>query len=239
MQRRIANRRSLVARDVPQDLKAFVRGRFKMSWTAYVLSFGVPYLGLKRTSDWSKRKVVDEIRRWKDEGHELNFYAVRRTYGSLLRPAKKFFGSWDRALRAAGLNPDDHKKWRPTPWTETKAAAWVRQQVRSGRSLCARDVPQDLRNFVKNHLGMSWTAFVEARGIEYPGLKRRTDWTKQKVLDEIRERQAQGRRLNVGAMGRESAALLRQAEKFFGDWDAACLAAGIGVQRLRPAMRQT
>jgi hypothetical protein len=65
------------------------------------------------------------------------------------------------------------------------------------------------------------TDFVESLGIPYPGVKKRLDWTEQKLLDEIRRWQAEGHRLNYKAVHCEYQALIHQARKFFGSWDRA------------------
>lgn len=52
--------------------------------------------------DWTKAKVLKEIRAWKRKGHHMNYRAFKQDYQALLQLAKKFFGSWDRARTAAG-----------------------------------------------------------------------------------------------------------------------------------------
>jgi hypothetical protein len=59
------------------------------------------YPGIKKRRDWSKTKLLSEIRRWKRTGHRLNYRAVAETYQALIHQARKFFGSWDRARAAA------------------------------------------------------------------------------------------------------------------------------------------
>lgn len=49
-----------------------------MSWVEFLASLGIPYPGIKRRRDWTRQLLIAEIRRWRDEGHRLNFKAVRR-----------------------------------------------------------------------------------------------------------------------------------------------------------------
>jgi hypothetical protein len=59
------------------------------------------YLGVKKRRDWTRRKVLAEIRRLKAEGSRVNYRAVKDTYQALLHQARKYFGSWDAARAAA------------------------------------------------------------------------------------------------------------------------------------------
>jgi hypothetical protein len=98
---RVARRRSLLARDVPSDLRSFVHKRLGLGWADFLESLGIPYPGIKKRRDWTPAKVLSEIKRWRREGHALNYRAVKDSYQALLQQAKKYFGSWDRARAAA------------------------------------------------------------------------------------------------------------------------------------------
>jgi hypothetical protein len=103
VRRRLATGRPILARNAPRDLHEFVRRRLRKSWTDFVESLGVPYPGIKKRRDWTESKVLAEIRRQKAEGRPLNHSQVKRDYQALLHQARKFFGSWDGALAAAGV----------------------------------------------------------------------------------------------------------------------------------------
>jgi hypothetical protein len=68
-----------------------------------VESLGLPFPGIRKRRDWTKQKLLEEIRQWKAEGHRLNYQAVKCEYQALIHQARKFFGSWDRARAAAGV----------------------------------------------------------------------------------------------------------------------------------------
>lgn len=139
---------------------------------------------------------------------------------------KHFPKSWGKALRAAGLDPDQHKMPRG-PWDEPAAASWVQERLGKRQSILARDVPLDLSHFVWRRLGKGWADFVGALGIAYPGLKKRRDWTEVKLVAEIRRWTAAGNPLNYRAVADNYQALIHQARKFFGSWDRARAAAGV------------
>jgi hypothetical protein len=97
------NRKSILARDVPPDLLDFVYKRLGTGWADFVESLGIPYPGVKKRRDWSKKVLLSEIRRWKAERRRLNYRAVRYEYQALILQARKYYGSWDRARAAAGV----------------------------------------------------------------------------------------------------------------------------------------
>jgi hypothetical protein len=140
--------------------------------------------------------------------------------------ASRHLGSWGKALREAGFDPKEHRKLR-TRWTREKAADWVWKRLRGGPSILARDVPPDLLCFVWKNPKIGWTDFVESLGVPYPGIKKRRDWTKAKVLSEIRRWDTEGHPLNHRAVADTYAALVHQARKFFGSWARARAKAGV------------
>jgi hypothetical protein len=98
-----ARGRCLLARAAPRELKGFVYRRLHTTWPEFVESVGVAYPGIRKRYDWTKSALLSEIRRWKAEGNKLNYKSVQSAYQALIHQSRKFFGSWDRALAAAGV----------------------------------------------------------------------------------------------------------------------------------------
>jgi hypothetical protein len=198
------------------------------TWQAAVEEAGLTYEEVSGVRRWSRRRVIERIRKLAADGVCLHATYIKRHYHFLYRAAIKLFpSSWSRALRAAGLSPADHRMPRGD-WNRSKAEDWVRKQAARKRSLFAKDAPRGLSMFVHRHIGMSWGDYLESLGIRYPGIKRCRDWTKRKLVEhklveQIRRRHAEGHRLSY----RENKALVHQARKFFGSWDKALAAAGI------------
>src|SRR5258708_20101761 len=72
VRKRIDKGLSVLARDVPRDLRGFVVDALKTNWTQFVESLGIPYPGIKKRRDWSSDALIAEIRRWAAEGHPTN-----------------------------------------------------------------------------------------------------------------------------------------------------------------------
>jgi len=104
VKRRIAQGRSLLSLDAPQDLLKFVRVNYHKGWIAFVESFGIPYPGIKkRRNYWTRDIVLEEVRRWNEAGHPTNYSAMEREYYALVKQGVKLFGTWDAARAAAGV----------------------------------------------------------------------------------------------------------------------------------------
>jgi hypothetical protein len=218
--------RSLRGHHVPTRL-CLAAGRYFGSWRAAVEKAGFDYEKVTGVRHWSPQKVIEAIQELAQRGVPLSATYVERHHAFLHTAAiKQFPRSWAKALRAAGLDPDEHKKRRGT-WDRPRAESWVRRRHARGWSILARDAPTDLVHFVYRRLKTTWPEFVESLNIVYPGIKKRRDWTKQKLLAEIRRRHAEGRPLSYKAVQREHQALIHQARKFYGSWDRAVAAARV------------
>jgi Homing endonuclease associated repeat len=101
VRRRVARKQSVLARDVPADLLGFVYRHLNVGWADFVESLGVPYPGVKKRRDWSKKTLIEAIRQRDRAGKPMNYRAVADSEQALIHQARKYFPSWDRALAAA------------------------------------------------------------------------------------------------------------------------------------------
>ena len=75
-------------------------------WRAAVKSLGLESELPKR---WSEQGVIDAIRHRRAAGHLM--YKTCAEDKSLFRAGIKYFGSWESALRAAGINETARQRW--------------------------------------------------------------------------------------------------------------------------------
>jgi len=218
--------RSLRQKRVP--VRVYMAGRrFFGTWQAAVECAGLNYEEVTGVRRWTAEKVIAAIRERAERGAPLSATAVKAHAPALFRAAMRQFPcSWAKALQAAGIDPAEHKVRRGR-WDRRGAEDWVRTRQAKGRSILGHDAPRDLLDFVRQRLRTTWTDFVDSLGIPYPGIKKRRDWTREKLLEEIRRWQAEGHQLNYKAVQEEYQALIHQARKFFGSWDRARAAAGV------------
>lgn len=209
------------------------------SWSAALGAVGIdPSHGAN--SPWgkaNKRDILAEIRRRKYARRSLRSGTVwGEKWGQpLVRRASDLFGSWNAALRAAGIEPQGgYSRWA----TADKAAvlAEIRRRKRTGESLRSSKVAKEkwgraLRNRTEKLFGF-WNAALRAAGIE--PAKENSPWPKANkaaVLAEIRRRKRAGESLQTTKIesGKWGNPLINRTKALFGSWAAALIAAGVDL----------
>jgi hypothetical protein len=69
----------------------------------------------KRLPGWNRRKIISVLSRMHRSRESLAYGRMRREFPALLSAAEAHFGSWGKALYAAGIDPNlyfVHHKWR-------------------------------------------------------------------------------------------------------------------------------
>ncbi len=126
------------------------------------------------------------------------------------------FGSWNAALRAAGLKPThDRRRWtREQVLTALRADAERQGRTPTSKQWERRPATRPGYNAVRKHFG-SWNAAIEAAGLVPEDPK----WTRDTVLHALRELERElGRQPTSGDLP------LRQMviKRTLGSWAAAC-----------------
>lgn len=122
--------------------------RFFGSWNSALKACGIPPIKTSYNKFWSKTLIAESIRRLHRDGHPLTVISIwrdrtrktsrslnevtgRKTTGSSLHDAaRRYFGSWDNALKHAGINSEDIKE-RPF-WTKQKVVKSIQALHRRG-----------------------------------------------------------------------------------------------------------
>ena len=137
---------------------------------------GLPRLQ-RRTQSWSRQRILDEIRALHAAREPMWDAAVRTAHGRLHSRAtsRDFFGSWQSAVAAAGLDYDailaaKQAAFEPR-WTQDRIKEAIRERVRNGQSLAPSKVKKDdgalLVAAVKKSGFGGWHQAVEAAGFVY------------------------------------------------------------------------
>lgn len=210
-------------------------------WGAIVRHYGTWATAMRRAhistqahrlrGRWDMTRLIAAIRSRLRDGLALAASVVRQADRSLYCAGERICGNWGAALRAAGLDAQDHKK--PRKWGLRQARDWVAARVKAGLPITTRHVPIGLLNRVRRDTSRGWIAFVESLGIPYPGVRKRWDWTDAGVLAGIRARRRHGLPLNWKAVAADGQGLTHQARQRFGSWDAALRRAHINPDEVR------
>ncbi|PZR73343.1 MAG: hypothetical protein DLM73_10870 [Chthoniobacterales bacterium] len=228
------------------------------SWNAALRAAGIePEAGQTHWAHASKGEILAEIRRRQSAGESLRCsHAAKEKHGRALQNrVSVVFGTWNAALRAAGVEPMKED----SPWRKADRAAilrGIRRRHDAGESLATTKVERTkwggvLITRAKTFFG-SWAGALVAAGVDLPpGLM--SPWAKADkaaMLAEIRRRKRTGETLSVPALERLmwGTALLKRARVLFGSWNAAVIASSERAKRFsrrtpgsslrRPRLRQ-
>jgi len=235
LRRRLRAGRSISPSGLGEGFYQTVCRRFG-TWTRAVRHLGIDPLEHRRTRCWPRARILRGLRERGDRGAALSMSSVSNEHPALYMAARRSFGSWAGALRAAGFDPRTCRK--PAEWDLARAEVWIRELHARGGSLKPAEVPRPIYASVCRRSEGGWGRFVRSLGLPYGGLIRHMDWTAAEVTAEISRRRRAGLPLNLGAVQAEGQSLTHQARSRFGSWDAALSAAGVdpGTTRLqRPA----
>ena len=81
-------------------------------WHDAVTAAGIDYEKVARYRHWTPERVSKEIGELAAQGAPLSSSLVQRNHPPLYNAAKRRFGQWDAALRAAGIDPDQVRQRR-------------------------------------------------------------------------------------------------------------------------------
>lgn len=143
---------------------------------------------------WTRKRVQEEIERrrarrqglaWSDAPEDLRRAAVRRC------------GSWEKALRRAGVNPDAHRRRRL--WTPADVIGEIRRLAASGHLLYsehARKHWPTLYRAAVRRFPSAWGRALKAAGFD-PAKHRmpKGRWSRESAAEWVQERARTGRSL--------------------------------------------
>ena len=210
--------------------------RYFSSWDAALYAAGLnAEMWRKQAPPWTQDSLIRTIREACASGVKVNHAVAAAWKGnSLTRAGVRLFGSWDAALRAAGLDPVRIRRYRK-PWTKNTVIQAIRVKHRGGDALAYTTVvPGSLRQAGIRFFG-SWNATLLAAGLNPAKIRlyrtRCKPWTAPTTLAEIRRKHRMGEALNTHNISPYSLRL--SGVRFFGSWDAALAAAGLDPSKIR------
>src|ERR1700722_4685600 len=184
--------------------------RYFGTWRAAIEASGIPYDSVRKYRDWSKERIVETIKRLEKDGVDLSFRSMMLSkyapmvYASI-RP--NHFGSWKDALLASGLAPEEIYRYRS--WDDDSIIAEIRRLNDEGADLSSKKMDETANPLIataRRRFG-NWGTAVERAGIDYSAIRRRRRWTRELILEEIRELRKTGSDLRSGEIRHQDPAL--------------------------------
>jgi hypothetical protein len=147
-----------------------------------------------KTKKWSKSKVCKKLVILAGQGVDISHSGLRHGgYLDLLGACVMYFDGWAPALRAAGLDPSEHRRnpSRSTKWSRAKIISRIKElhDVESDLSVTgvSKNQPLLYASAVRNYFD-SWSEALRASGIDPESVKRGPPkWTKKAIIEGLKE----------------------------------------------------
>jgi hypothetical protein len=182
---------------------------------------------------WSPQRIVDELKTTYRKNPRL--LKPSRLVGKkqrLLRACRRRFGSYRRALDAAGISYGEVVT--PPPMTAEEIIAKLSDQFERGRDLRyshLRDTNRRLLDAAKRVFG-SYQKAVEAAGLDYPPAPPMRHWTAQLVLKTLKDLYRKHADLRYRHFRKARLPLFEAARHYFGTYLGAIKVAGIDYSEM-------
>jgi len=202
------------------------------SYRSAVQQAGIDYRDVLRRPRWSRQSIIALIKKARRRGSELYWSAVTRRGDELSRAAfaslqPRLFGSWDRALHAAGMDADDVSAYRT--WDRNTALFEMRSRYQAGELLSSGAVQRDdpALHAAALRYWRSWDNALRAAHFNPAAMRQRRKWSRADVMAGLKKAQRRTGHVSDSSIRRTDPALHGAAVRLFGTFTAARAAAGI------------
>ncbi len=189
-----------------------------------------------KTRQLDRENLILELQKRCNEGGSIRF-EPDRVETDLEDSVYREFGSWKRALRAAGLHP---KTKLLNYWTHDEVIKRIREIYDRNEplnTLCLENNHPRLWNAARRLFDNIENA-VEAAGVEYSAVKKRCSWSEEDITSRIREIYDNGEDITQISMLKADSKLLAAGQKFYGAWSRAVEAAGIDYTQVKQRRKE-
>jgi hypothetical protein len=196
----------------------------------------------RKNRKWSNELVIEEVKVWHAEGKPLYSHFVRKNFQELLAAGIRYFGTWQKAVEAAGIQYDSVRRYQN--WSKELITAKIAELHAQGVDLSFRSMMLSKYNAMvyaairPNHFG-SWKNALSGAGLAPEEIYRYRSWDEEAILDEIRKLKSDGADLSSKNMDETANPLIATARRRFGNWGAAVERAGIDYATIRRRRRWT
>jgi hypothetical protein len=161
------------------------------SYRTAVEKAGIDYADVVRRPRWTKQHIIKLIKQAKREDTDLHWSAVTKRGDELGRAAfaslqNRLFGSWDRALHAAGLDADEISQYRK--WGKDAIVFELKGRHRDHTPMNSGAVQKDdpgLHAAAVRHFG-SYDNALRAAKVDPAKIRRRQRWSKEEVSKQLK-----------------------------------------------------
>lgn len=195
------------------------------SWNNALSAAGIDVSTIRRQRpEWTKEAIIRTIQSYVELGRPLNAEKVRPL--SLRASGYRLWGSWDGALRAAGLDPKLIRVKRA--WTKIDVLQEIASRVSGGLPINSAAVQKDGGSLliVARSIFGTWHEALRNAGFIPERVRRCSPrWTRSQIITAMREYEDKGYTLSPSRV--RPYGLRYGAKRLFGSWKGALRAAGL------------
>jgi len=229
------------------------------SWTGALAAAGIKLPDRRGARTWSPKKVIRAIQRASVKPESLYYKNMMVRRRSLLEAAKKHFGSWRKALIAAGVDPESVRLTRT--WDRESVIEAILDRAVKDEPLAVTKVsPRSLAHWGISIFG-SWRDALRAAGLDpdqyvyarasgpltdknaqtedFEPAPAKRKWSKDRVAEELRRRAQEGKAINMARLKTEDRPLHSAIRRHCGSWGVALRYAGLAPEAFRGKRRAT
>jgi hypothetical protein len=176
--------------------------------------------------------IINEINCLNEKGIPLNAKFIDSYNGSLRTAAKRIYGTWENAIKEAGLNYDEIKKTKER--NKENVIAELLEIYNSGSPINQNSLISDniaLFSACVAQFGDYKTA-VESCGLNYETIKKQESWNKEKVINILKNMQENNIPLNASHIQKENTHLYSAMYRLFGSFRKAIAASGLNYNEI-------
>ncbi|HEV7298979.1 MAG TPA: hypothetical protein VGN72_06395 [Tepidisphaeraceae bacterium] len=204
------------------------------SYRRAVEKAGLDYAEIIRRPRWTRQAIITQIKKGKRDGHDLNWSSITKRRDELGKAAfaslqPRLFGSWDRALHAAGLDADEVNRYRK--WDKNTIVFELKARGRDGQALNSGALQTEdpgLHAAAVRHFG-DYDKALRGAKVDPDAVRRRRTWTKAEVTAALRSMKRAGTHVSDSVVRTENSALYGACVRLFGSFTSARDAAGVKV----------
>ena len=206
------------------------------SYRSAVERAGIDYAAVVRRPRWTKAGIIKLVKDARKADQALHWSAITKRRDELGKAAfaslqPRLFGSWDRALHAAGLDADEVNRYRK--WTKESVVSELKARSREAEPMNSGAVQRDdpgLHAAAVRHFA-GYDHALRAAKLDPDKVRQRKVWDRAEVIAGLKAAKRAGNPVSDSAVRREHPALYGAAVRLFGSLTAAREAAGIKVKR--------
>ncbi len=210
------------------------------SWYDAIEAAGIPRERIrKRKADnyWTDEVVKNAIMEMKKKGEDLSSASIRKKDSRLHGAVIRSYGSWYKALEALNIPSKEHRKYKPVGyWTAARIIDTIRDFQMRGEPLNAGYISTNHKALYSESLIIftSWNKALEAARVNREDVAIFNKWSKEKVIQTIKNLHDQGEDLSFNHMRQTHGRLVGIAiTTYFGTWENAIKATGLDYNEIR------